>query len=102
MAREPGLGRASFHAACVAGEADFVEAELQREPKLAVTPRGPDQCLPLVCACFSDFLRADRQRAAHIVRIAKVLLEHGADPNSVFVCGPKAQSYPIHVAELRD
>jgi ankyrin repeat protein len=87
--REPELACANFYVACAVGEVEHVKKELRRDSKLAVTSGGPDNVAPLLYACCCGFLRLQRKLGDRIVSVAKELLAHGADPNSVFVTGPK-------------
>jgi ankyrin repeat protein len=95
---EPELGRASFHTACAVGEADVVERALRDKPGLAVTKGGPDQWPPLLYACFSGFLKAAGKQRDGIVRIVKLLLKHGADPNSSCLFDNKYQLSALYAA----
>src|SRR3989442_53705 len=65
------------------GEFVAFETHLDRDPDLARHKGGPLEWQPILYACFSRFLRTDKQRADEIVLIVKHLLsEHHADPNS--------------------
>lgn len=87
LAAEPELARASFPAALVCGETDVVERALTEDTSRARQSTGPNGWEPLVYVCFSRFLRADARRADGIVRSAKLLLAHGADPNAHYFEG---------------
>lgn len=79
---EPELAAFDVYAACACGDAAAVERMLARDADLARRAGGPWSAEPIIYACFSRFLRADSDRAAGIVQIAKLLLERGADPNA--------------------
>ena len=81
---EPEIARANFYAACAAGEAEAAARYPSREPELARTSGGPETLKPLLYLCYSRFL-SDPQRAPGMLRIARLLLDNGADPNSFFV-----------------
>jgi ankyrin repeat protein len=85
LERDPELERFDFYTACACGELSCVERALQKDPKLATQAGGPDGWQPLVYACFSRFLRRDRERGARLVAIARTLLAHGADPNGYYL-----------------
>ncbi len=79
----PGITRASFHTALVAGEPAFVRDALRREPALAVRPGGPRNWAPLLYVCYSRYLDPRHGIATdHFVELARVLIAAGADPNS--------------------
>jgi ankyrin repeat protein len=81
---EPEIGRASLYAACVTGEYEAAAKYLEREPALARTSGGPETLPPLLYLCFSRFM-ADPARAQAMLRIATLLLDRGANPNSFFI-----------------
>lgn len=82
---EPALGRYDLWTACACGEVDAVAALLSRDPAAATRKGGPLDREPILYACFSRYLRADPSRAAGIVRVVRLLLDHGADPNSYYL-----------------
>jgi len=84
LAAEPALERFDLYTACACGAADHVGRLLARDVALAKQRGGPLDREPLLYACFSRFLRADARRAEGIVRVARLLLDHGADPNAHF------------------
>src|SRR5262249_61307387 len=61
-----------------------VSRRLERDPALARGRGGPLDREPILYACFSRFLRSDARRAAGIVRVVRLLLDHGADVNAHF------------------
>jgi ankyrin repeat protein len=82
LRKRPALPRASLHVACALGLAETVEAMLEVEPALAVTPTSPDGWLPLLYVCASPF-RGEEAEAGHgLLACAQSLLENGADPNA--------------------
>jgi ankyrin repeat protein len=85
LADEPELAKFDFYGACATGEADAVATLLAADSTLATRRGGPDHREPILYACFSRFLRTDARRTAGIVRIVKMLLERGANPNSHFI-----------------
>lgn len=81
---EPDLAVHDLYTACVCGEAEHVQQLLDRDPSLAKQKGGPEDREPILYACFSRFLRADATRGAGIVKIVRLLLGRGADPNAHF------------------
>lgn len=79
------LARSDLFTACACGELDLVARELEREPALATREGGPLGWYPIVYACFSRFLRRDPERAARIVQVVRLLLDHGADADSHYL-----------------
>src|SRR5262245_20478186 len=84
---EPELERHDLYTACACGAAEHVARLLARDPSMAVRRGGPLDREPILCACFSRFLRSDARRAAGIVRVARLLLDHGADANAHYRAG---------------
>lgn len=85
LAVDPDLAGRCIHTAAVVGDVAAVEAALRRDPSRAVARGGPFTWNPLLYLCFSRLGLDDGQRAARYARIARLLLEHGADANSQFV-----------------
>lgn len=101
LAEEPELAAFDLYSACATGEADAVAKFLAADSTLATRKGGPDDREPILYSCFSRFLRADVRRAAGIVRIVKMLLEHGADANSHYVLESDGHSFiqtPLYAA----
>lgn len=81
----PGLSRTNIFTAVVCGETDEVRRILETRPQAAVEPGGPHRWPPLLYLC-SARLPGDRGAAA-AVDIARLLLDHGADPNAFYFGG---------------
>src|SRR5262245_46974861 len=81
---EPDLASFDLYTACACGEAAAVERFLERDPAASRRKGGSLDVEPILYACFSRFLRADPVRRDGIVQSARLLLEHGADPNSSY------------------
>jgi ankyrin repeat protein len=79
---DPALARHDLACACVTGEAEYVAARLERSPQLARAVAAPLHREPILYACFSRLLRAER--AAGIRVVVQLLLAAGADPNASF------------------
>jgi hypothetical protein len=83
----PDISRADIYTAVVCGEIQEVERLLQEQPQLASTKRassGPDW-EPLRFLCFTRLPLPNANDNA--VAIAKLLIDHGADPNGHFMAG---------------
>ena len=79
LTRYPDLGRASFHAALVLGDAVQVEATLARHPALAIQPGGPRGWQPMHYVCHTALHAAGVADGSGLVAIARRLLGLGAD-----------------------
>ncbi len=84
LENEPELASFDLSTACVCGAAEAAEQFLSRDPAMAHSNAGPLNIEPILYCCFSRFLRADPKRRDGIVRIARLLLKHKADPNAHF------------------
>ena len=80
-ARHPQVERANIYTAAVLGDDAAVRAALEQEAGAATRKVGPYEWEPLLCLCFSRYLRLDRERAEGFERAARMLLEAGADAN---------------------
>jgi len=85
LAAHPKLADAGFYAALVLGGSQRVERAVSGSPALATAKSGPQNCEPLVYVCFSRYARPDSGRAGGLVETARVLLRHGADPNTAAI-----------------
>ncbi len=84
LADHPELRNAGFYTALVLGEWQRVAAAIEADPELATRKSGPDQVEPLVYACFSRFGHHRAREAADLALTVRLLLRHGADPNTTF------------------
>lgn len=73
----PALGR-DFHGALVAADVAMLQQYLQQDPALATRPGGPRNWPPLMYITYSRI----EQNAAQAVAAARLLLDHGADPDA--------------------
>jgi ankyrin repeat protein len=73
----PALTR-DFHAALVAADVDSLRSFLPRDAGLATRLGGPRNWPPLMYITYSRI----EQNAAHAVAAARLLIEHGADPDA--------------------
>lgn len=86
---DPALARHDLACACATGEASEVARRLAARPAAAREPTGPHGWEPILYACFSRLLRADRRRAPGIRTVVRMLLDAGADPNASFATGER-------------
>lgn len=82
LAAHPKITAAGFYVALVLGDAKTVERALSDSPALAKEKSGPQKCEPLLYACFSRFANSKSPQAGGLVEVVRLLLEHGADPNT--------------------
>ena len=83
LAENPLLLRENIHAniylAATVGDVSAIQKLLRENPKLASLRGGPHHWEPLLYACYS---RLDSSAKGHdTLAVARLLLEHGADPN---------------------
>ncbi len=85
LARHPDIASAGFYSALVMGDVERVERALAEWPAMAGAKGGPRNWEPLVYVCFSRFASARSARAGGLAETARVLLRHGADPNTFYL-----------------
>src|SRR5215831_4563485 len=78
----PKIADAGFYVALVLGDHQQVDRVLAETPSLTNAKTGPQNCEPLVYVCFSRYANDRSKRASQMVETARVLLRHGADPNT--------------------
>ncbi len=78
----PALDRFNIFTAAAAGNADAVATFIRKDPSLVNAKHGKFEVPPLVYACASHFHKAHAHRAAALRRIATMLMDAGASPNS--------------------
>ncbi len=84
LASHPELAQGGFYAALELGDHEQVKAALADRRELAASKSGPENVEPLIYVCFSRLASAHSERAAGFAQTARVLLEHGADPNTAY------------------
>ena len=90
LATHPELATASVYTIAAVGDVPSARGLLAADPAAARRRGGPHAWEPLLYACYS---RLNSPRAEHsTLEVARLLLEHGADPNAGFVgdWGPPA------------
>jgi ankyrin repeat protein len=89
LARDPALAKASVWSALVLGDVEAVRRAIERDPEWARRKGGPAADRePLHYVAYSKFHRESPQIAEGLLAVARLLLDHGADPNAVFIAGP--------------
>lgn len=78
----PSIPEDDILAACAALDESAVAALLARDPSLARATRPPDGWTPLLSVCASPFHAIDAAHGERSLRIARWLLDHGADANT--------------------
>jgi ankyrin repeat protein len=81
LAAHPELSRENIYAAATVGDVEGARQMLAGNPSLAKTRGGPRNWEPLLYAAYS---RVNSQNHSTL-EVARILLEHGADPNAGFL-----------------
>jgi ankyrin repeat protein len=84
LADHPELKGAGVYVALVMGEWQTVAQAIEADPDFATRPSGPDGVEPIVYTCFSRFGHHWAPEAADVALTLRLLLNHGADPNTAF------------------
>ncbi len=88
----PALAAAGFYSALVLGDQKRVQRDLAETPSIVTAKSGPQECEPLLYVCFSRFANRHSTRAADLAQTARILIRHGADPNTCFVAKESTDS----------
>lgn len=83
LAHDPTLAGAGLDVALVLGDAPAVASAFDRDPSLVGRDLPSAGRLPLSCACHSVFLCPSSPRASGVRRVVALLLDRGADVNTV-------------------
>jgi ankyrin repeat protein len=83
LRENPGLASVTIYTAAAAGDVDAVRAAIKRDPALVNAKGGLLNWQPLLYACYSRLEDAPPMRSS--LHVARVLLDHGADPNAGFM-----------------
>jgi ankyrin repeat protein len=92
LARDPSLARADVYSALVLGDVDAVRRRIEAEPHWVGEKGGPQEREPLLYVTYSKFHRESPEIAQGLLATARLLLDHGADPDASFVLEPWPQS----------
>jgi ankyrin repeat protein len=96
LAKFPDMADESIHVASVLGDPDAVIHHLNLDPSLLTAEHAG--WTPLVYACASPFGRVNSRQAAGIAETVRVLLDHGADPNTQISNDPFSPETQVSVA----
>lgn len=86
LARQPELARHDCFTAVVCGDVDEVQRRLREDPSIATNRGGPRDWAPLLYLCNARFPEPSPW-SENAVRIARMLLDAGADPNVYYLGG---------------
>ena len=84
LALYPKIATANLHTALVLGDANAVDARLERDPSLATKPGGQRGWEPIHYVCYTSMAHDSPERSAGLAAIARRLIALGADPNTRF------------------
>src|SRR6266567_3322501 len=80
----PKIATANLHTALVLGDANAVDARLERDPSPATKPGGQRGWEPIHYVCYTSMAHDSPERSAGLAAIARRLIALGADPNTRF------------------
>lgn len=81
LARTPALGTSDIYTEVATGHLEAVRRRLAADPAAAVRQGGPLGWEPLLYLAYARLPGGD----THAVEVARMLLDHGADPNARFL-----------------
>src|SRR5256884_8865100 len=81
LALHPKIAAANLYTALVLGDADAVQARLERDPSLATQTGGPRGWQPIHYVCYTALAHDSPPRAEGLAGIARRLIPVGIDPN---------------------
>ena len=96
LAQHPEIGRDSIYTAVVCGELAEVERRIAALPEAAREPGGSRGWTPILYLCYTRF--SHPSTLANAVTIARLLLDHGANPNDFYMAGDARYSALVGVA----
>ena len=80
----PKIATANLHTALVLGDANTVNARLERDPSLATQPGGMRGWEPIHYVCYTSMAHDSPARGTGLAAIARRLIALGVDPNTRF------------------
>lgn len=96
LERDPGIAGFDIRTAAVLGDAQRVRDLLARDPAQAVRPDPRNGLTPLLFVCNSRWHHVDPGRADGMLEVARLLLDHGASPDTRVGVAPR----PGHCSAL--
>jgi len=84
LALHPPIAHADLYTELVLGDAESVDARLQKHPEVVRQPGGIQNWEPLLYVCHTCLHHGVPERAAGLVAIARGLLARGANPNAEY------------------
>lgn len=96
LSKQPEIARENLYTAIICGELEEVRRVLSSRPELAHQPGGPRRWTPLLYSAYTRFTH--QQTLVHAVEIARVLLDHGANPNDFYMAGDATYSVLTGIA----
>ena len=84
LALHPKIAAANLHTALVLGDADAVQARLERDASLAAKTGGPRAWQPIHYVCYTALAHDSPRRAEGLAAITRRLIALGIDPNARF------------------
>ena len=96
LAQYPGLARHSLFTAIVCGNREDVRRIVTERPASAREAGGPRGWTPILYASFTRFTHP--ATLEHGLEIARVLLDHGANPNDFYMAGDSEYSCLVGAA----
>ena len=96
LEQHPGIARDSIYTAVVCGDIEEVKRILADKPSAASESGGARGWPPILYLCFTRF--TNKSTIENAVEIARLLLDHGADPNSFYMAGDAKYSALVGAA----
>jgi ankyrin repeat protein len=84
LAKYPAIGSANFYTGLVLGNAEAVNAHLEKDREAALRPGGVQNWEPLLYVCHTVLQQGSPDDSSRLVAIARELLRHGANPNAEY------------------
>jgi ankyrin repeat protein len=96
LRHDPGLARDSIYTAVVCGDLDEVSRLVTRRPEVAKVRGGARAWTPLLYLAYTRFTHPPTIQNG--LAIARMLLDHGADPNDFYMAGDSRYTVLVGVA----